>query len=208
VNSIKKLKNELRPAAKLQNSAQRAITIGSIIAEALRTVGQDPVLVGGAAVEFYTQGGYSTSDIDMVTEGGRDLINVMEELGFERIGKDFINSSLKIYIEFPGSALGPSERYSKIKIGDKYLKIISVEDLIIDRLCAYKFWQSMIDGVNALLLLELAEIEDFHLKQRAKEEDVLDVLDYVQKIKEDIIRKNLSRIEANRLLGQGIQKSR
>ncbi len=203
MNSINPLKKDLQIAAELKNGAQRAITIAAIVAEALRSIDQDPILVGGAAVEFYTQGGYSTADIDMITEGGPELVKIMEELGFEKIGKDFLHPALKIYIEFPGRSLGPSEKFSAIKIGPRHLRIISVEDLIVDRLCAYKFWKSVLDGVNAMLLLEIGEVETARLQQRAKEEDVLDALEIVQKVMKEVIRRKLSRKEANQMLEQG-----
>ena len=52
---LQPLKSELISAAKLKEPAERSIRIAAIIAEALRSIGQDPILVGGAAVEFYTQ---------------------------------------------------------------------------------------------------------------------------------------------------------
>ena len=199
------LKLELQAASRLTESAERAVVIASIVAEALKTMRQDPILVGGAAVEFYTQGAYTTADIDMVAEGGADLVKVMAELGFEKVGKDFIDKKNRIYIEFPGRKLGPTEQINTIQIGKRFLKIISVEDLIVDRLCAYKFWRSAIDGINALLLLEMEEVDDNRLKQRTTEEFVVDALQAVQKIREEVIRKKLPRRKANRMIEEKIR---
>ncbi len=200
MTSIDELKQALDKAATRKERTERAVQIAAIIAEALREVGQDPILVGGAAVEFYTQGGYATADIDMVTPGGTEVISVMEGLGFEKLGKDYIDRKRQIYIEFPSEALKPSERYDILKIGKKSLCIISIEDLIVDRLCAFKFWQSGIDGVNALLLLELGEAAEKRLLQRAYQDDVVDALEAVRKVREESIRKKLSQEQANQLL--------
>ncbi|MCE9624098.1 MAG: hypothetical protein K8R69_01395, partial [Deltaproteobacteria bacterium] len=142
MNSPERTKKELAEAAKIRQPAERSIKIASIVAEGLRAIGQDPILVGGAAVEFYTQGGYTTADIDMIAPGGPELFGKMSEMGFERMGKDFVDEKNKIYIEFPGRALGPTERDRRILIGDRYLRIISIEDLIVDRLCSFKYWKS------------------------------------------------------------------
>ena len=202
MTSINNLKKELASAAKIKESWERAVAISAIIAETLRTIHQDPILVGGTAVEFYTQGAYSTADIDMITEGGPELVRLMSELGFKKYGKDFAHPHLKIYIEFPGHSLGDSEKDKIIKIGKRYLRIISIEDLIVDRLAAFKFWKSAIDGVNALLLLELGEADLARVEQRTKEEEVDDAFMAVQEVLEAVIRKKLPRNEANQLLKQ------
>ncbi len=204
--SLEDLKVELEFLAKIREPAERAVLISSVVAEALRIVGQDPILVGGAAVEFYTQGAYTTADIDLVSLGGPDLWKTMKGLGFERIGKDFLNKKAQIYIEFPGSNLKPSERVNEITLKGRKLRIISIEDLIIDRLCAYKFWKSAVDGMNALMLLEQSETNEGRVEQRANEEDVADALKVVRQIKEEVIRKRLRREEADRLIEAGIKR--
>lgn len=67
---IGNLNKKLDKAITIKDSAERIAMIGAALAEALRSQGQDPILVGGAAVEFYTRGGYSTEDLDFVAEGG------------------------------------------------------------------------------------------------------------------------------------------
>jgi len=200
------LRIELQKAASTKEAAERHVLIAAVISEALRQVHQDPVLVGGAAVEYYTQGGYSTADIDLVAEGGSDLLQVMEALGFERMGKDFIHSKLKIYVEFPSRNLRPGEIAHLLRIGKKNLRIISPEDLIVDRLCAFKFWQSAIDGVNVLLLLEDAELDLARIETRAKEEKVLDALKGLQELQQEIIRMKIPPAKANQLLESRMKK--
>lgn len=200
MSSIAPLKKELDAAAKIKNTAERSVTIAALIAEALRSTGRDPVLVGGSAVEFYTLGGYSTSDIDFVADGGTDLWRLMKDLGFEKLGKDFVDRKRRIYVEFPSSHLKPGESYVTIQVDCRPLRIVTIEDLIVDRLCAYKFWKSGIDGVNALLLLELDEADEKRVLKRSFDDDVQDALKAVCSVREDVIRKKLSRKEANRLL--------
>lgn len=190
----------LAKAAREKNRAKRGVKIAAAIAQALRTIDQDPILVGGAAVEFYTEGGYATKDIDMIAPGGKPLWDVMENFGFKKRGKDFIHEKLKIYIEFPGETLGEGRQCDLLEIDGVPLQIISIEDLIVDRLCAYKFWKSAIDGLAALLLLESEAIDSARLKKQAVKEDVMDALETVQKIFEEVIRKNISRTTASKKL--------
>lgn len=192
--------SKLDKAAAVANPAERITEIAAIIAEALRTVGRDPILVGGAAVEFYTRGGYSTSDLDFVVDSGKDVVAVMKELGFERIGKDFVDRRRDVYVEFPSGSLGVGERWNELDVGGIPLRIISCEDLVVDRLCAYKFWKSAIDGVNAFLLIEMNVLNEELLMQGAKREGVLDALQSVMKVREEVIRKKLSTSEASDLI--------
>jgi hypothetical protein len=144
----------------------------------------------------------------MVAEGGADLFRVMSALGFERFGKDFKNVPRKIYIEFPGSSLKPSERVDVVAVGRRTLRVISIEDLIVDRLNAYKFWRSGIDGLNALLLLEMGIPDEVRLQKRARQEDVMDALEAVQRINDEVIRKKLTPEVATRLLKDWIGSKR
>lgn len=206
MSSIESLKADLKKAAAERDPAERGVKIASVIAEAMRSIGQTPVLVGGAAVEFYTKGGYSTSDIDMVAPGGIELANLMESLGFSRIGKDYADRMNNIYIEFPGFSLGASESFVELNIEGKALRIISPEDLIVDRLCSFKFWKSAVDGVNALLLEEMTTYDVSRLHERVREEGVEDAWALIQEVREKAVRKKLPGAETSRLLESGMRK--
>ena len=202
---LKALKNELARAAKIQEPAERSIRIAAIVAEALRSIGQDPVLVGGAAVEFYTQGGYTTSDVDMLAVGGPELVKVMSGLGFEKLGKDFVDDRNKIYVEFPGEGLSASEQAVPFIIEGWRLRILSVEDVIVDRLCSFKFWKSATDGLNALKLMEANRENRSRLEDRAQEEDVEDALALIREIRETVIRQKMKPDQARSLLEKGMR---
>jgi hypothetical protein len=200
VASAADLRGELAAAAAIADAARRHVGVAAVLAEALRGVGQEVVLVGGAALEFYTEGGYSTADMDLLAEGGPPLRRIMSELGFARVGKDFVHEALELYVEFPGRAPGPSERTVVLNVGGRRLRVISAEDLLVDRLCAFKFWRSTIDGVSAMLLLELGDLDEGRVRARAREEDVQDALDAVRGVFDEATRRRLPRKRANALL--------
>lgn len=197
---LDKIRHDLEQVMRRKISPDRTLHLALLISEALQQIQRHPILVGGAAVEYYTEGEYVTADIDMVTDGGEDLRDVMVRLGFERHGKDFVNNHYQLYVEFPGSQLGPEERWMALDVGGQQLRIISIEDLIVDRLNAYKFWQSSIDGVNALLLLEQPDIDENRLLDRCRQDHVADALEVVKEIKEQAIRKKMNPKKVSDLL--------
>jgi hypothetical protein len=80
------------------------------------------------------------------------VARVLKESGFERHGRHWIHEPAQLFIEFPGSALGPDEEASWHDFEGHRVRIISAEDLLVDRLGSWEYWQSSVDGVNAFLL--------------------------------------------------------
>jgi hypothetical protein len=111
-----------------------------------------PVLVGGAAVELYTRGAYTTGDIDLVGSVTSSVARALKKAGFERRGRHWIHEPAQVFVEFPGTALEPHEKHSWFEVANHRIRIISAEDLLVDRLGSWEYWQSSVDGVNALLL--------------------------------------------------------
>jgi hypothetical protein len=138
-----------------------------------------PVIVGGEALEIYTQGNYTTGDIDIIiNESKKTLLDVLRKWGFKEIDRFIVNEELDIYIDVCGSIFD-KKRTNKIKMNDRItLTLISVEDLIIDRFCSYKFWKIKEDFRWGLTLIYnyKGKTDEKYLKQRASEENVLDVL--------------------------------
>src|SRR6185503_11802662 len=122
---IDELKARLRQIAKIPKYPERHMEIVSILSEALKPYDIKPILVGGAAVEFYSRGGYTTGDIDLVAPGGRELAETMRALGFLKRGKDWINDELELSIEYWSDELGPDEEYNEILMRGMKLRILS-----------------------------------------------------------------------------------
>lgn len=111
-----------------------------------------PILVGGAAVELLTGGAYTTGDLDFVGEISTALKRDLAAAGFVRRGRHWIHEAAEVFIEFPGSALDPAEEATWMELEGFRVRVISVEDLLVDRLGAWEYWRSSVDAVNALLL--------------------------------------------------------
>ena len=111
-----------------------------------------PVLVGGAAVELYTGGAYRTGDLDFVGRIPREVSRLLAEAGFRKRGRHWIHEEAQMFIEFPAAEFDRDVRIDAIRIGDWTVVLLSPEDVLVDRLAAWKFWRVPVEGINAYLL--------------------------------------------------------
>jgi predicted nucleotidyltransferase len=139
------------------NKYETMLRTAAILTKLLEQNNVKPIIVGGFSVEIYTNRDYSTYDIDIVTSDIVTVANILEKLGFIKEGRHFYHERLKIAIEFPDDILaGSLERISKIDIDENdglYVIVISVEDIIMDRLRASIYWnesESKIWGMKML----------------------------------------------------------
>lgn len=177
----KLLKKQLKEVLREKDPLKKSLTFIAILNEKLRPKGVKPILVGGRALEFYTLGGYATKDIDLVIEGVNEAKAVLIDMGFSRNTgeRHWFNEELDIAVEIPDNLLaGAPEKIVTVEINGSEVYIIGVEDLIIDRLAAAKFWNSESDAVWAakLLALHAEEIDTKYLQEVAKKEQVVDTL--------------------------------
>lgn len=135
-----------------------------------------PVLVGGAAVEIYTGGAYSTGDLDFVGRVTPEVQDRLREAGFQRRGRHWVHEEGGIFIELPGSRLESGERVAQVKVEEWTVRLVSPEDALVDRLAAWKHWSSGIDGASAFRLwrAQQDDLEMDRLRERAATEHVLD----------------------------------
>ncbi len=144
-------------------------------------VGDVPIVVGGFAVETYTQGGYTTGDIDALTRRRDEVVAVLGESGFERRARHWIHPELLLALEFPGGHLEPREAYDRvvdIDIDGHLVRMIGIEDLIVDRLCQYVHGPATEELDLAVWLLGLHghRIDRSYLKRIADREKVGEAL--------------------------------
>lgn len=197
--------SRLRAAAALDDRAERTLRLAATLSEALAAAGARPVLVGGGAVEIYTRSAYTTRDLDFVAAVTERVERTMAELGFEREGRHWLHEELGIVVEFPASALGPAESVS-IEVDGCELRVIAVEDLVVDRLASWVHWGWDPDGAAAVLLMALhADLDQARLRRRARQEDVEDALELLRPLAhetEPVGQEQLRRLRANLDKGQ------
>lgn len=141
------------PIMNLAAGADRTAGLASWLQSLYPAGERRPILVGGAAVELYTGGAYTTGDLDFVGSVPPLVAKSLSSAGFTRLGRHWIHEPSKVFLEFPGTDLEPSPDPVELDFGGRRVSIIPIEGLLADRLAAWKFWHSGVDAVNALLLL-------------------------------------------------------
>ncbi len=113
---------------------------------------------------------YLTKDIDMVNtnyQKPKVLHAAMAELGFRKQGRVYVNDTTEITVEFPPGPLSVGDEMIQqstiVQLGDGYIPIMVVEDVVKDRLAAFIHWQdhqSLVQAVAVILNHDL-RVEDF-----------------------------------------------
>jgi hypothetical protein len=133
---------------------------------------EPPVLVGGAAVELYTAGAYTTGDLDFVGQVPSPVAEALHEAGFRRSGRHWVHEAAEVFFEFPGRQLDEAEEWVLLRVADQEVRVVSPEALVVDRLAAWQFWRSEQDAVNALLVARATKLDQKRLDVLAHKRQV------------------------------------
>ena len=179
---------ELRDLLKdVQSVTDKKLSFLAWFSNKLRECGSPmmPVLVGGSAVEMYTCGNYGSIDIDLVLADLTDALLILRTNGFVKDGKQWYNEQYDILVEFVGGQV--PARITKVMYKDHCILSTSLEEIIIDRMNAAKWWRSKADKKWAsIMLLDAVNKPEFdlpYLTQRAEEEDLSDILNEILSMK-------------------------
>jgi hypothetical protein len=166
-----------------ESPLKRQLLMVALITRLLEQKGKEaPIVIGGCALSYYTREVYFTADIDLAYADREALDTVLKEIEFVKEGRYWVNEELKMAIEVPASVLiGEDSPVEIVELAENLqCKIIGIEDLIIDRLNACKYWKSEIDCEMVELLIEryTKELDWSYLEKKAvtPENDVLSEL--------------------------------
>lgn len=183
------LLGHLERAARITDKARRQVYLAAIVAEALRRCGLHGVLVGGAAVELYTFGEYTTVDVDVVCGArGTELARALEPLGFQRETdlRHWSHPDLPIPVEFPPTPArvgSLSLRAARLEVEGLAVDVVSLEDAILDRALAAQEWRDPGSADQAVLMMiaHYGEIDWSLLHARAAKASVLETIERLQR---------------------------
>ncbi len=148
---------------------RRLVALGALTAR-LAPQEIEPILVGGCALELYTDGGYTTSDVDLALPACPEVDAAFADLGFEKRGRFWVRPELELYFEAPAPAGLPGETAprTELEIDGLRVVVLGVEDLLVDRLRAWVHWKSDEDGRWAARLAALydGELDWAYLRSR------------------------------------------
>jgi hypothetical protein len=173
---------------KEEDGFKRKLNFAALLANRLGRIGVDSVLVGGSAVEVYTNGDFATADMDFDVSDLGKAVKVLKSLGFRKQDSLWFSAELNIAVDL--SAKGYSGDRDKLRIFEikKYrLKVAGVEDLIVGRLYSAKIWKSNpqrdLEEAKALLTVFKDKLDDDYLDTIAKKNTVKDILTKVRKLR-------------------------
>jgi hypothetical protein len=172
----------LRKAIALPDGPKRTAAIAAWIQGLFKE--RTPVLVGGAAVELYTGGSYTTGDLDFVGQVPLEVARALENEGFKKEGRHWIHERFQIFVEFPGSTVEHGETTALLDVDGIKVLTLSPEDMIVDRLEAWQFWRSATDGVSAYLIwrAQLKRLDEKRLAAIAQKRGVEESLSALRKL--------------------------
>lgn len=166
---------------------EAALRLFARISEAMKARGiLAPVLVGGAAVEIYSNSALTTGDFDIVTIRQDEFEEELRRHGFVRpfgsgiATHGWIHPDLQLGFEIVGDSLldGNAERDRVVMLdlgADGEVAIISVEDMIADRMGQYASGTApeMLEQARSLFILH-ADADIDYMNSRIRQESAGD----------------------------------
>ena len=159
------------------------LCIAAVVCEKMKEFTNEVVMVGGSAVEFYTAASYMTKDIDFIAKDTFNIKKVMTDLGFKNDGDGiWYHENTSVIIEFPkGPLVGEYSRTTRVDTNYGIVEVIGIEDIILDRVSAAKFWQDTSEWAEYLLSSHYENVDFEYLRDRANELLCADMLELVIK---------------------------
>jgi predicted nucleotidyltransferase len=186
-----KLQKLIDTATATKDKLERQIYVAAIISSAFEKKGIQTVLVGGAVVEYYTAGGYTTADIDMILPPleKEEIETVMKELGFERFEdyRHWLHPDIPVPVEFPPGPLQVGhlliQEVNEIEVEKIRLKILKVEDILLDRLIMAQEWKDLQAQIQAEMLMyaHYTELDWPYVHQKSSQLGILKRFQKVQR---------------------------
>lgn len=138
----------------------RQLALAGLLSAKFRAHGVTLTVVGGAAVQYYTLAEYTTKDLDAILfADSKEIVeSVMHFLGFKRTSsyRHFEHPDLPFVVEFPPSPIAVGGRYiaevNKLTFGEYEVRVIRIEDILMDRIIAGVEWRSPLHLEQAKLL--------------------------------------------------------
>jgi hypothetical protein len=131
---MSELESQLEEIREEADPARRNMRVAMLVARTFEDLGCEPVVVGGSAVEFYSEGRYVSGDIDFCFTGARLPTPREREEVLAKLGKplgvrrgDIAGVIVDLLGQVESSARTPFQAVGP-------LRLIQLEDLIAERL--------------------------------------------------------------------------
>jgi hypothetical protein len=161
-----------------RNAATRILYFCALLSREAGDRDAPIVVVGGSAIELYTEGEYVSGDIDLV--GSRSILaGILESWGFTRKNREWYNADWKMAVDLVSENEGLTGSRALVRtLVTPYgpVRLAAIEDLIVKRLLSAKYWQIPSDREHAAILARRYrdELDRDYLSEFAKRAEVAD----------------------------------
>jgi hypothetical protein len=130
-------------------SATRALYFSAMLAAESGNL--DVVVVGGSAIEIYTEGAYVSGDIDLV--GPREALGkTLRAWGFQHESRVWFHRAGGLTFDLVGPHYnGRADRTQRVETPYGPVRLAGPEDLIVKRLIAAAYWKTPEEFSQAVL---------------------------------------------------------
>lgn len=171
------------------NPVEERLCIAAAIQEEMKKFANSVIVVGGSAVEFYSAASYMTKDLDFIAKDTHNINLVMSNLGFKNDQSIWYHDDTTVIIEFPkGPLVGDENKAINVETPFGEVKLIGVEDIIIDRASAVKFWNDSSEWTEYLMLTHFDELDKQYLFDQAKEYLCFDIVKEIYEHVDELLR--------------------
>lgn len=147
------------------------------VCQTLSDAGITVTLTGGACVAIWSDGAYTSRDLDFVEQGvvpRRDVRRVMADLGFSEENRYFTHPHTELYVEFPSGPLAvgdqPVQNVAHRKLPTGTLRLLTPTDCVKDRLSAWFHWNDRQALAQAALVTRAQKVDMADLRRWARQE--------------------------------------
>ena len=174
------------------NLLERAVKLAGLITALFAERGFHLVVVGGSAVEFYTEGGYMSGDIDFCRKTfkaipPRLMQEVAESLGGKGLGRNWLICGLYVDILGPlESETVKSERVLQTPYGE--VRMIAPELALVERILYAEQDAECLPSAKQMMVAAIAD-DAFDWAEAERLADLRDfkVLDQLQKLRREMM---------------------
>lgn len=147
------------------------------VCQTLGDAGITVTLTGGACVAIWSDGAYTSKDLDFVEQGvvpRREIRRVMVDMGFSEENRYFTHPDTEFYVEFPSGPLAvgdqPVQDVALRKLPTGTLRLLTPTDCVKDRLSAWFHWNDRQALAQAALVARATTVNMADLRRWAKQE--------------------------------------
>jgi hypothetical protein len=140
-------------------------------------------VVGGSALEIYTEGDYVSQDIDLVARDPKRAVAVLRLWGFRRDGMYWVSPDFRPSVQIVGKYDSGSLRLAQV-VATEYgnVRLAALEDIVVKRLVEARHWKRPEALAEAMLAVERygAEMDWEYVDLMAKKDGVGDLAEDVR----------------------------